>query len=77
VDILCHRWRWNVNDTYTASTPGQVNLLEQEQLLCRLSDILRCHIRLPDAALTDHDFVCAVHMRYLEQRGDYLLNPSE
>jgi hypothetical protein len=52
-------------------------LIEREQLLDRLSNILRRHIRIDDAAHTDHDFVCAVHLRYLERRGDYLIDPSE
>jgi hypothetical protein len=51
--------------------------MNREQLIERLSNLLRRHIRGTDAALTDHDFVCAVHLRYLERRGDYLIDPSE
>jgi len=46
-------------------------------LIERLQNILRRHVRLTDHTLSDHDFVCAVHMRYLERRGDYLIDPSE
>ncbi len=43
----------------------------------RLNDILRRHVRAWDAELSDHDFVLAVHKRYLASREDYIIDPNE
>jgi hypothetical protein len=47
------------------------------QLHERLLDILRRFVRVEDAVLSDHEFILAVHQRYLQAREEYVLDPSE
>jgi hypothetical protein len=51
---------------------------ERKDLHQRLLDILRRHVRYPqDGALSDLDFVNAVHGRFVASRDDYILDPNE
>ena len=49
----------------------------KQKLLERLTDILRRHLRSSDNVRSDHEFILAVHRRYLASRQECLIDPNE